>query len=227
MQGMVCFCEEDTLLLARSLPCIQAHSTARAKPFSSTRYITATFSNVTMASTSTGNPTVSTSYFSALSSSHHSADLIILLFHFAPGLSGSIYRSLNSRDNYPGITPTADTTWMTSQPKNPLAIGQFVNNGTSQFPPNGRQHKFFLMTSLSHPLIFFVNGDPTTVRYQELDITTEVCALELQEFLPNIWYSGDWHDEPQYKQSYLRTVVLVTTRTVEQDQELYSTYIEN
>ncbi|KAG0031978.1 SET domain-containing protein 9 [Podila clonocystis] len=52
------------------------------------------------------------------------------------GLSGSIYRSLNSRDNYPGITPTADTTWMTYQPKNPLAIGQIVNNGTSQFPPN-------------------------------------------------------------------------------------------
>ncbi|KAF9315750.1 SET domain-containing protein 9 [Podila horticola] len=104
----------------------------------------------------------------------------------ANGLSGSIYRSLNSRDNYPGITPTADTTWMTSQPKNPLAIGQIVNNGASQFPPN-----------------------------------------ELQQFLPNIWYSGDWHDESQNTQSYLRTVVLVTTRTVEQDQELYSTYIEN
>ncbi|KAG0337014.1 SET domain-containing protein 9 [Podila horticola] len=119
----------------------------------------------------------------------------------ANGLSGSIYRSLNSRDNYPGITPTADTTWMTSQPKNPLAIGQIVNNGASQFPPN--------------------------VRYQELDITTEACSLELQQFLPNIWYSGDWHDESQNTQSYLRTVVLVTTRTVEQDQELYSTYIEN
>lgn len=78
------------------------------------------------------------------------------------GLSGSIYRSLNSRDNYPGITPTADTTWMTSQPKNPLAIGQIVNNGASQFPPNGRNLDLFFFffigprSYVRHPLIFTV-----------------------------------------------------------------------
>jgi hypothetical protein len=190
------------------------------------------------------------------------------------GLSGSIYRSANGRDNFPGCVPTADTTWLVnwtkvwcslpttassstttslqSSPastfpttrttntipkakddeqgidtsttlKNPLAVGQIVNNGTAQFPPN--------------------------VRYQELDIQTRDFPLELQEFLPNIWYSGDWHsydhDEDDDDTNggdrsnkdvermpgsggldRLRTVVLVTTRPIEKDEELYSTYIE-
>jgi hypothetical protein len=106
--------------------------------------------------------------------------------------------------------------------KNPLAIGQIVNNGTRSYPPN--------------------------VRYQELDIRTRDFPLELQEFLPNIWSSGDWHahdhddhegdeavddtsfDWSQHSQNdldYLRTVVLVTTRPVEEGEELYSTYIEH
>ncbi|KAF9146347.1 SET domain-containing protein 9 [Mortierella sp. GBA39] len=187
------------------------------------------------------------------------------------GLSGSIFRSANGRDNFPGCVPTADTTWMVnwsklwsstlfpsaSSPspsrspvssdkttttsnnnnnnreelqgidtstllKNPLAVGQIVNNGTAQYPPN--------------------------VRYQELDIQTRDFPLDLQEFLPNIWYSGDWHS---YDHDYeledkggdhssgdmeripgsggldrLRTVVLVTTRPIEKDEELYSIYIE-
>lgn len=184
------------------------------------------------------------------------------------GLSGSIFRSANGRDNFPGCVPTADTTWMvnwtklwsstfpsaspspsplrppassdkttatsnnngeqvqgidtSAKLKNPLAVGQIVNNGTAQYPPN--------------------------VRYQELDIQTRGFPLELQEFLPNIWYSGDWHS---YDYDYelddnggdhnsrdveripgsggldrLRTVVLVTTRPIEKDEELYSTYIE-
>ncbi|KAK3844892.1 MAG: hypothetical protein J3R72DRAFT_58327 [Linnemannia gamsii] len=181
------------------------------------------------------------------------------------GLSGYIYRSANGRDNFPGCVPTADTTWMvdwtkawaslsspsSSSPislvssvsttmddkeqeqelevkeintstllKNPLSVGQIVNNGTAQFPPN--------------------------VRYQELDLQTSNCPLELQEFLPNIWYSGDWHsydhdhdgtnhvgedgDMERIPGSEgldrLRAVVLVTTRPIENDEELYSTYIE-
>ncbi|KAF9561201.1 hypothetical protein EC968_005828 [Mortierella alpina] len=193
----------------------------------------------------------------------------------AKGLSGSIYRSIDKRDNYPGTVPTADTTWMVDWPsavaslglcqdavvvstsaktstdrqlqpppkginttilRNPLAVGQIVNNGTRAYPPN--------------------------VRYQELDFRTRDCALELQEFLPNIWYSGDWHahdhdhdddDESergvnetevvdhhegthntpvdwshrsQSDLDHLRTVVLVSTRPIAQDEELYSTYIE-
>ncbi|KAF9275442.1 hypothetical protein BGZ68_010780 [Mortierella alpina] len=186
----------------------------------------------------------------------------------AKGLSGSIYRSIDKRDNYPGTVPSADKTWMIDWPsalttaasasatgssvpettqhivgistavlRNPLAAGQIVNNGTRAFPPN--------------------------VRYQELDLRTRDCALELQEFLPNIWYSDDWHahdhdhdhddserarkegeeaeadtnDGAQKQQvdwsqrslsdlDHLRTVVLVTTRPIAQDEELYSTYIE-
>ncbi|KAH7058388.1 hypothetical protein BKA57DRAFT_449161 [Linnemannia elongata] len=191
------------------------------------------------------------------------------------GLSGSIFRSVNGRDNFPGCVPTADTTWIVNWTKlwsstlpsaspspspsqssassdktttissssssnnnnnekeiqgidtstilkNPLAVGQIVNNGTAQYPPN--------------------------VRYQELDIQTRDFPLELQEFLPNIWYSGDWHsydhnhdvednggdrsskDVERIQGSggldRLRTVVLVTTRPIEKDEELYSTYIE-
>lgn len=151
----------------------------------------------------------------------------------AKGLSGSIFRSCNARDNFPGTIPTADTTWMkdwnlelskamesgraksarigTGILRNPLAIGQIVNNGTQLFPPN--------------------------VRYQELDVRTADCPLELQEFLPNIWHSGDWHahdndreddwtERPESNLDHLRTVVLVTTRSVEEGDELYSTYIE-
>ncbi|KAF9968613.1 hypothetical protein BGZ70_001349 [Mortierella alpina] len=198
----------------------------------------------------------------------------------AKGLSGSIYRSIDKRDNYPGTVPSADTTWMIDWPtvlassvssassgsvsgsasismdpttmnrerqqpptgvstailRNPLAVGQIVNNGTRAHPPN--------------------------VRYQELDLRTRDCALELQEFLPNIWYSDDWHShdydhddseraekergatkmemdkngptpqEVDWSQrslsdlDHLRTVVLVTTRPIAQDEELYSTYIE-
>ncbi|KAF9986983.1 SET domain-containing protein 9 [Modicella reniformis] len=159
----------------------------------------------------------------------------------AKGLSGSIFRSANGRDNYPGITPTADTTWMMDWNfqhskkaavsgqevpgvtrigsvllKNPLAVGQIVNNGTKLFPPN--------------------------VRYQELDIRARECPLDLQEFLPNIWSSGDWHvhdhdhdseamedvpvDWSEHSRNYLRTVILITTKHIEEDEELYSTYIE-
>ncbi|KAF9960472.1 SET domain-containing protein 9 [Mortierella alpina] len=182
----------------------------------------------------------------------------------AKGLSGSIYRSNDRRDNYPGTVPSADTTWMMDWPlalseqisdpvsaavpetkhqqqqeqppaqgmstailRNPLAVGQIVNNGTRAHPPN--------------------------VRYQELDLRTRDCALELQEFLPNIWYSDDWHahdhdhdnnerevvDNNEGTPSkvdwshrslsdldHLRTVVLVTTRPIAQDEELFSTYIE-
>ncbi|KAK3810425.1 MAG: hypothetical protein JOS17DRAFT_507361 [Linnemannia elongata] len=185
------------------------------------------------------------------------------------GLSGSIFRSVNGRDNFPGCVPTADTTWVvnwtklwsstfppespTPSPslsppsldktttttsnnngeeikgidtstilKNPLAVGQIVNNGTAQHPPN--------------------------VRYQELDIQSRDFPLEIQEFLPNIWYSGDWHSYDHDHEleddggdhssgdveripgsgglDRLRTVVLVTTRPIEMDEELYSTYIE-
>ena len=155
------------------------------------------------------------------------------------GLSGYFYRSVNARDNYPGITPTADTTWMfpwatsiatatnssttptqisTEQVlRNPLAVGQIVNNGTRQFMSN--------------------------VRYQELDFRSRDCPLELQQFLPNLWHAGDWHSYHDIQDTLtaegdggvegnetgldsVRTVVLLTTREVQDGEELYSTYIE-
>ncbi|KAG0228591.1 SET domain-containing protein 9 [Actinomortierella wolfii] len=123
----------------------------------------------------------------------------ILVDGKSTGLSRFVYQSADKRDNYPGAIPTADTTWMTSNPKNPLAIGQIVNNGTSKYPPN--------------------------VRYQELDFTTADCPLELQRYLPNIWYASDWHNDEGAFNS-LRTVVLVATRDLGPDEELFSTYIE-
>lgn len=55
------------------------------------------------------------------------------------GLSGRVYNSIYKRENWPGAIQISDATWM--QPRqlsNPLAVGQFVNNGTNQYKPNGK-----------------------------------------------------------------------------------------
>ncbi|KAI8146269.1 hypothetical protein BJV82DRAFT_655128, partial [Fennellomyces sp. T-0311] len=79
------------------------------------------------------------------------------------GLSGRVYRSLYHRENWPGAIQTSDVTWLTDEPRNPLAVGQFVNNGTSKFHPN--------------------------VRYHEVDLPPSF-PTELRQYIPNIYWSG-------------------------------------
>ncbi|XP_034238069.1 SET domain-containing protein 9-like [Thrips palmi] len=76
-------------------------------------------------------------------------------------LSKSIFHSCVNRDSF-GQYRAADTSWITKQPVVPWNIGQYVNNGTKECPPN--------------------------VAYQEFDI--ENFPPELDYLLPNIWYSG-------------------------------------
>ncbi|RUS24085.1 hypothetical protein BC938DRAFT_474150 [Jimgerdemannia flammicorona] len=85
------------------------------------------------------------------------------------GLSRHIYNSLYLRDNYPGTIETSDRSWMSAQSKNPLAVGQIVNNGTKDFPAN--------------------------VGYQELDLSP-AFPLGLQRFLPNVYNTDRDADGP-------------------------------
>lgn len=58
----------------------------------------------------------------------------------------------------------SDSTWLTSEIQNPLAIGQYVNNCS--------------------------NDRPANVCYQEFDVPA-VFPIELKQYLPNIAYSYD------------------------------------
>lgn len=77
-------------------------------------------------------------------------------------LSKTIYRSCVLRDSF-GRYQAADLSWTTQNPKVPWNIGQYVNNGTEEYPAN--------------------------VAYQEFDVL-EDFPPELDYLLPNIWYSG-------------------------------------
>ncbi|KAI8993137.1 hypothetical protein BDB01DRAFT_775263 [Pilobolus umbonatus] len=84
------------------------------------------------------------------------------------GLSGRVYKSLYYRENWPGAIQISDLTWMYGGVlKNPLAVGQYVNNGTSAYPAN--------------------------VCYQEVDIPAEFPHM-LRGYIPNMYW--DAHTNP-------------------------------
>lgn len=79
------------------------------------------------------------------------------------GLSKLVFRSCSGRDRV-GPFETSDTTWLTDTPRNPLAVGQYVNNCCDDRPAN--------------------------VCYQEFDVP-DSFPIELRRFLPNVNYSQD------------------------------------
>ncbi|XP_013881209.1 SET domain-containing protein 9 [Austrofundulus limnaeus] len=79
------------------------------------------------------------------------------------GISKMVFRSCSGRDRI-GPFVTSDTTWLTDTPRNPLAVGQYVNNCTDDRPAN--------------------------VCYQEFDIP-DSFPIELRQFLPNVNYSQE------------------------------------
>lgn len=81
------------------------------------------------------------------------------------GISKMVYRSCSGRDRI-GPFMMSDTSWLTDNPKNPLAVGQYVNNCSNEWPAN--------------------------VCYQEYDVPEEF-PIELRQFLPNVNYSQDIH----------------------------------
>ncbi|KAI8375742.1 hypothetical protein EDC96DRAFT_571827 [Choanephora cucurbitarum] len=82
------------------------------------------------------------------------------------GLSGRVYQSLYKRENWPGAIQISDMTWMDRKIlSNPLAIGQYVNNGTSIYPAN--------------------------VCYQEVDLPI-AFPNDLRYLIPNMYWNPDF-----------------------------------
>lgn len=94
-----------------------------------------------------------------------------------------------------------DQTWMTDNPANPLAVGQYVNNHTKDFPAN--------------------------VAYQEYDLPADF-PLHLRRYIPNVHYikmsdgSVDIMQVPDDRT--IRMVVLVSLRDIYEGEELFSSY---
>ncbi|KAI9364072.1 hypothetical protein BD770DRAFT_379204 [Pilaira anomala] len=81
------------------------------------------------------------------------------------GLSGKVYKSLYRRENWPGAIQISDWTWMKDENLiNPLAVGQFVNNGTKDYKAN--------------------------VCYQEVDLPISF-PNELRKFIPNMYWDTE------------------------------------
>lgn len=79
------------------------------------------------------------------------------------GISKMVFRSCSGRDRI-GPFLMSDTSWLTECPRNPLAVGQYVNNCSNQRPAN--------------------------VCYQEYDVPVKF-PIELRQYLPNVNYSQD------------------------------------
>ncbi|XP_036894402.1 SET domain-containing protein 9 isoform X1 [Sturnira hondurensis] len=79
------------------------------------------------------------------------------------GISKVVYRSCAGRDRL-GPLQMSDSTWLTADVQNPLAVGQYVNNCSNERPAN--------------------------VCYQELDVPT-AFPVELKQYLPNVAYGCD------------------------------------
>lgn len=99
-----------------------------------------------------------------------------------------------------GLHAPCDISWLTETLKNPLAIGQFVNNQTHDFPAN--------------------------VVYKEVDIPISF-PLNLRRYLPNIYYQNkfteDFFDQ-QESQILMRSVVLISLSEINADDEILSAY---
>ena len=84
--------------------------------------------------------------------------------------------------------------WLTSSMENLLAIGQYVNNGTREFPAN--------------------------VTYQELDIPSSF-PLQYLKYIPNVNYSFKTYKSEVF---HVRIVILIALRDIMQGEELFSSY---
>ncbi|XP_061784819.1 SET domain-containing protein 9 [Nerophis lumbriciformis] len=75
-------------------------------------------------------------------------------------VSKMVYKSCSARDRM-GPFVMSDTSWLTVSPENPLAVGQYVNNCSNEWPAN--------------------------VCYQEYDVP-DTFPFELRRYLPNVNY---------------------------------------
>lgn len=84
--------------------------------------------------------------------------------------------------------------WLTPNPHNLLAIGQYVNNGTREFAAN--------------------------VSYQEVNIPSSF-PLPYLKYIPNVNYNFRTYKSEII---HVRIVVLVALRDIDQGEELFSSY---
>lgn len=108
----------------------------------------------------------------------------------------------------------ADLSWLSNKLVNPLNCGQYVNN------ENPGRVIYFWSSLLCQVTILVFKEFPSNVAYQECDLSLENFPIELRCYLPNIYYSNS----ENYQRNDLRIVVLVATRDIEKDSELFSTY---
>ena len=93
-----------------------------------------------------------------------------------------------------------DTSWLSGIQRNPLAIGQYINNQTHTSRAN--------------------------VAYQEVDVPISF-PLRLRKYLPNIHFRNKFLEEENYNEeirTFLRVVVLMSLRKIEEGEELLSAY---
>lgn len=79
------------------------------------------------------------------------------------GISKMVFRSCSGRDRV-GFFTVSDVSWLTNDPLNPLAVGQYVNNCSNERPAN--------------------------VCYQEYDVPDKF-PIELRQYLPNVNFRQD------------------------------------
>ncbi|XP_020891831.1 SET domain-containing protein 9-like [Exaiptasia diaphana] len=109
-------------------------------------------------------------------------------------ISKHIFRSSGKRDQI-GPFFTCDMSWLDNLYINPLAIGQYANNASKMYPAN--------------------------VAYQELDILFKSIPIHLLKYIPNVWYGAE---NIAREESFIRTIALVSTRTIREGEEVLSSY---
>ena len=115
-----------------------------------------------------------------------------------------VFRSCMNRDRLDPFTPAADGSWLTSKPLNPLHIGQLVNN-------QSKSKKKWKWNWIKNDTILEF---PSNVAYRELDFTPIH-----RRFIPHLWSSPS-----EERTTTTRTVVLVATSEIHENEELFSDY---
>lgn len=110
------------------------------------------------------------------------------------GISKLIFKSCSYRDTI-NERLSCDQSWLSTNPINPLAIGQFVNNHTRTCTAN--------------------------VEYVEITIPADF-PVRWRRFLPNVHYSPVVSTECE---RLMKCVVLMTTSCIPSEEELLSSYL--
>ncbi|ODM89627.1 SET domain-containing protein 9 [Orchesella cincta] len=116
-------------------------------------------------------------------------------------ISKSIFKSCAARDKFRYDLPCCDESWLTSNPLNPLNIGQYVNNRSKSAVNNVVYQESSLRIALS------------ISNSQRHELPVQFC-----KYLPNVWSNPGNNHQP------LRLVPLVASTNIEEGDEILSSY---